>query len=427
MTPESVQAMIYQALLRNSTNGDGSHSSHGDNRRNVQTARPCFYADFMKCQPLNFKGNEDVVGLTQWIEKMESVFNISVCAIENQITTMVTNNNLQKANGRQGLTISRTGNTNVTNTQKGNGANPKGNNCFECRAPRHFKKDCHKLKNKDGGNGSAQGWVYAVGNAEKKGNARGPDSNARASKQIVRKFWNLLKKGEVVMPQFSKCEILDPEVDKAEVVQCADSGAFTKRMRRLCGPIVYASQRGLGDVLMAEWRVKINTLENHFKALGTELSMSTAYHPEIDRQSEKTIQTLENILRSTFMRTLWPEMAIHLCDGREVEKAQLMVQKNDSRNSGRKPMEFEVGDRVMLKPNLEGIAYSRLGKLPQELSRVHHTFHVSNLKKCYADEPLVMSLEGIHVDDKLQFVEEPVENLRTGENKRLKRKPDTIG
>ncbi|GJY55474.1 putative reverse transcriptase domain-containing protein [Tanacetum coccineum] len=85
MTPESIQAMIDQALLRNSTNGDGSHSSHGDNRRNVQTARPCFYADFMKCQPLNFKGAEGVVGLTRWIEKMESVFNISGCAVENQV------------------------------------------------------------------------------------------------------------------------------------------------------------------------------------------------------------------------------------------------------------------------------------------------------------------------------------------------------
>ncbi|GJR51755.1 hypothetical protein Tco_1402276 [Tanacetum coccineum] len=75
--------MIDQALLRNSTNGDGSHSSHGDNRRNIQTARPCFYADFMKYQPLNFKGAEGMVGLTQWIEKMESVFNISGCAVEN--------------------------------------------------------------------------------------------------------------------------------------------------------------------------------------------------------------------------------------------------------------------------------------------------------------------------------------------------------
>ncbi|GJZ22247.1 hypothetical protein Tco_0559286 [Tanacetum coccineum] len=61
---------------------------------------------------------------------------------------------------------------------------------------------------------------------------------------------------------------------------------------------------------------------------------------------------------------------------------------------------------------------SRL-ELPQELSRVHHTFHVSNLKKCYVDEPLVMPLEGIHVDDKLQFVEEPVKFMER-EIKRLK-------
>nr|GEY19745.1 hypothetical protein [Tanacetum cinerariifolium] len=77
--------MIDQALLRNSTNGDGSQSSHEENLRHVQTTRPCFYADFMKCHPLNFKGNEGVVGLTRWIEKMESVFNISGCAIENQV------------------------------------------------------------------------------------------------------------------------------------------------------------------------------------------------------------------------------------------------------------------------------------------------------------------------------------------------------
>ncbi|GJZ42166.1 putative reverse transcriptase domain-containing protein [Tanacetum coccineum] len=52
------------------------------------------------------------------------------------------------------------------------------NGCFECGAPGHFKRDCPKLKNKDGGNGNAQGWVYAVGNAEKRGNAPGnPDAN----------------------------------------------------------------------------------------------------------------------------------------------------------------------------------------------------------------------------------------------------------
>ncbi|GKE71112.1 putative reverse transcriptase domain-containing protein [Tanacetum coccineum] len=70
------------------------------------------------------------------------------------------------------------GNTNVANTQRDNRAIPKGNGCFEFGAPGHFKRDCPKLKNKDGGNGNAQGWVYAVRNAEKNGNAtRNPDSN----------------------------------------------------------------------------------------------------------------------------------------------------------------------------------------------------------------------------------------------------------
>ncbi|GKA84426.1 putative reverse transcriptase domain-containing protein [Tanacetum coccineum] len=70
------------------------------------------------------------------------------------------------------------GNTNVANAQRDNKVIPKGNGCFECGAPRHFKRDCPKLKNKDGGNVNAQGWVYAVGNAEKNGNAsRNPNSN----------------------------------------------------------------------------------------------------------------------------------------------------------------------------------------------------------------------------------------------------------
>ncbi|GKE23695.1 hypothetical protein Tco_1435207, partial [Tanacetum coccineum] len=58
-------------------------------------------------------------------------------------------------------------------------------------------------------------------------------------------------------------------------------------------------------------------------------------------------------------------------------------------------------------------------KLPQELSRVHHTFRVSNLKKCYTDEPLAVPLDRLHIDDKLHFIEEPVE-IMDREVKRLK-------
>ncbi|GJW76423.1 zinc finger, CCHC-type containing protein [Tanacetum coccineum] len=59
-------------------------------------------------------------------------------------------------------------------------------------------------------------------------------------------------------------------------------------------------------------------------------------------------------------------------------------------------------------------------ELPEEMSKVHNTFHVSNLKKCYADEPLAVPLDGLHFDDKLHFVEEPVE-IVDREVKRLKR------
>ncbi|GJX53366.1 hypothetical protein Tco_0281735 [Tanacetum coccineum] len=111
----------------------------------------------------------------------------------------------------------------------------------------------------------------------------------------------------------------------------------------------------------------------------------------------------------------------------------------------RKPMEFQVGDKVMLKvsPWKGVVHFGKRGKLnpryvgpfkvlekvgevayklelPEELSRVHNTFHVSNLKKCHADEPLAVPLDGLHLDDKLHFVEEPVE-IVGHEVKRLKR------
>nr|GEX25625.1 hypothetical protein [Tanacetum cinerariifolium] len=87
MTPESIQSMIDRAIQRNSTHtqDDASQSLGGGLKRPVQPTRVCSYTDFMKCQPLNFKRAQDVVGLSQWLEKMESVFHISGCAIENQV------------------------------------------------------------------------------------------------------------------------------------------------------------------------------------------------------------------------------------------------------------------------------------------------------------------------------------------------------
>nr|GEX20468.1 hypothetical protein [Tanacetum cinerariifolium] len=77
--------MIDQAMLRNSTNGDGSHSYGGGPRRPIQSVRACSYFDFMKCQPLNFKETKGVSSLSRWFEKMESVSHISGCGSENQV------------------------------------------------------------------------------------------------------------------------------------------------------------------------------------------------------------------------------------------------------------------------------------------------------------------------------------------------------
>ncbi|GKF02916.1 putative reverse transcriptase domain-containing protein, partial [Tanacetum coccineum] len=81
----------------------------------------------------------------------------------------------------------------------------------------------------------------------------------------------------------------------------------------------------------------------------------------------------------------------------------------------RKPLEFQVGDKIIAKVGT--VAY-RL-ELPEKLNRVHSTFHVSKLKKCLADEPLAIPLDEIQVDDKLNFIEEPVE-IMDREVKRLK-------
>ncbi|GKB13558.1 reverse transcriptase domain-containing protein, partial [Tanacetum coccineum] len=80
-------ALANHDTLRNSTNGhgDGSHNSGTGTRGATRTPRECTYKDFLNCHPLNFKGTEGVVVLSQWFERMESVFHISNCAPENQV------------------------------------------------------------------------------------------------------------------------------------------------------------------------------------------------------------------------------------------------------------------------------------------------------------------------------------------------------
>nr|GEX17454.1 putative reverse transcriptase domain-containing protein [Tanacetum cinerariifolium] len=197
------------------------------------------------------------------------------------------------------------------------------------------------------------------------------------------------------------------------------------------------------------------------KAMGTRLDMSTAYHLETDGQSEKTIQTLKDMLRACVIdfRNGWErhlplvEFSYNNNYHASIKAApfEALYGRKSARDRQksyadvrRKPLEFQVGDLVMLKvsPWKGVVHFGKRGKLnpryigpfkvlakvgtvayrlelPEQLSKVHSTFHVSNVKKCLSDEPLAISLDEVHIDDKLRFVEEPVE-VMDHEVKRLK-------
>ncbi|GJV23945.1 reverse transcriptase domain-containing protein [Tanacetum coccineum] len=173
-------------------------------------------------------------------------------------------------------------------------------------------------------------------------------------------------------------------------------------------------------------------------------TIDTTYHPETDGQSERTIQTLEDMLRAYVIDfgkgwdkhlplcrspVCWAEVEDSQLTGPEIiqETTEKIVQirqrlqaardrQRSYANVRRKSLEFQVGDRVMLK--VSPLAYKL--ELPEELSSIHNTFHVSNLKKCLFDESLVIPIKELQLDDKLNFVEEPVE-VMDREIKQLKR------
>nr|GEX58559.1 putative reverse transcriptase domain-containing protein [Tanacetum cinerariifolium] len=259
--------------------------------------------------------------------------------------------------------------------------------------------------------------------------------------------------------------------------------------------VVYcdASHKGLGVGLMQREnhqslqhildQKELNMRQRHWLelALGTSLDMSMTYHLQIDGQSKRTIQTLEDMLcayaidfgkgwvnhlslvefsynnsyhasiKAAPFEALYGQKCRSLVCWAEVGEVQLtgpeIVQETTKKiiqikktiqaardrqksyaDLKRKPLEFQVEIELFLRPfkmlaKLGAVAYKL--ELSQELSMVNNTFHVSNLKKCYADESLAVPLDGLCIDDKLHFVEEPIE-IMDQEVKRLKRSHITI-
>ncbi|GJS15948.1 putative reverse transcriptase domain-containing protein [Tanacetum coccineum] len=180
------------------------------------------------------------------------------------------------------------------------------------------------------------------------------------------------------------------------------------------------------------------------KALGTNLDMSTAYRPQTDGQSKRTIQTLEDMLcayvapyealygRKCRSPVCWSEVGDSQLTGPELIhdttekivqiKNHLLVARSRQKSYADKrlkPLEFEVGDMVLLKilARVGPVAYTL--ELPEELKGIHSTFHVSNLKKCLAEGDVIILMDEIQLDDKLHMIEELAE-IVDKEVKRLK-------
>ncbi|GJR31497.1 putative reverse transcriptase domain-containing protein [Tanacetum coccineum] len=180
------------------------------------------------------------------------------------------------------------------------------------------------------------------------------------------------------------------------------------------------------------------------EALETRLDMSMTYHPQTDGQSKRTIQTLEDMLIACIL-DFGGSWDVHLPlveflynnnyhSSVRCAPFEALYEKSYA-DRRRKPLEFSVGDHVLLKesPWKGVVRFGKKGKLAprfigpfeiiekvglvayqiyfsEELNVVHDTFHMSNLKKCLADPTLQVHLDEIRVDAKLNFVEEPVES-----------------
>ncbi|GJZ53503.1 hypothetical protein Tco_0608388 [Tanacetum coccineum] len=172
------------------------------------------------------------------------------------------------------------------------------------------------------------------------------------------------------------------------------------------------------------------------KTLGTDICMSTALPSR-----KLTGQSSEDLYKISSYHASIKAAPYEALYGRKCRSPVCWAEVGEAQLTGPELIQETTEKVVLIKQRMEAVR-NRTKELPldrnrkrwnascldslhtnwktsQRLSRVHHTFHVSNLKKCYSDEPLVMPLEGVHIDDTLQFVEEPVKIMER-EIKRFK-------
>ncbi|GJS25265.1 reverse transcriptase domain-containing protein [Tanacetum coccineum] len=326
VTNAQLQAMIDQGVTAAlaardaNRNGDDIHTLETGARRTERVARECTYQDFMKCQPLYFKGTEGVFELTQWFERMETVFRISNCSMENKI-----------------------------------------------KFSTYLRK---KMTDK-----------YCPRNEMKK---------------LEAELWNLKVKGTDVTgynQRFQELALLCVRMFPEE----------SDKVERYVG--------GLPDMIHGSVVASKPKTMQEATEMATELM-----DKKISTFAERQAETRGNLTTTTKLNTTSQEAekgSQAYPDGTGEQRS--MLENSTLSNSARLPRKKKnalANGRKLNPGKLDHRGDGKVGsvayklELPQELSRVHNTFYVSNLEKCHADEPLAVPLDGLYLDDKLHFVEE---------------------
>ncbi|GJR48371.1 putative reverse transcriptase domain-containing protein [Tanacetum coccineum] len=468
----------------NGKNGNGGNGNPNENGRGDRpVARECTYQDFMKCQPLNFKGTEGVrtIGIEaafsmSWRELMKLMTEVyyprnEIQKMETELWNLtVKNNDLAAYTQRfQELTMMCT-DFSFTRRKK-----------VIAYASRQLKIHEKNFTTHDLELGAV---VFSLKTWR---------NYLYGTKCIVftdhKSLQHILDQKELNMRQRRWLELLsdyDYEIryhlGKANVILEAQVEARKEEnygTKDLCGMINQLEPRADGtlclngrnkmyqDLKKLYWwpnmkaEIAIYMLRTCVMDFGkywdrhlplVEFSYNNNYHTSIKAAPFEALYG-----RKCRSPICWAEVGDAQLTGPEIvhETTEKIIQikkriqaARDRQKSyadrRRKPLEFEVGDKVMLKvsPWKGVIRFGKRGKLnpryigpfriiakvgtlayrlelPEQLSRVHSTFHVSNLKKCFVDEPLAIPLDEIQIDDKLHFIEEPVE-IMDREVKRLK-------
>ncbi|GJS69138.1 putative reverse transcriptase domain-containing protein [Tanacetum coccineum] len=331
------------------TNGDDSHNSGMGVRRIERTTHECTYTDFLKCQPLNFKGTEGVAGLSQWFERIESVFHISNCTVENQVkfttctlhsvalTCTTPNDPYSAATQFGGVTITMDFVTKLLKTSIG------------------------------------QDTIWVIVDRLTKSAHFLPMKKTDSMENLTRQY---LK--EVVSRHGVPVSIIFEKDSSERTIQTLED------MHRAC---VIDFRKGWDRHLPLVEFSYINSYHTSIKATPfealygrkcrspvcwTEVGDSQLTRPEIIHETTEKIIQIKSRIQAA----------------RDRQKSYT--------NNRRKPLEFQVGDKILAK--VRTVAY-RL-ELPEQLSKVHSE---------------------IQIDNKLHFIEEPVE-IMDHEVKHLKQR-----